>query len=175
MTSMSGQIKIFDGLIGVQEISRLYSFVLSSKYVIGWQDMMRTGDLKAYLHSIYSREDVDSLGFLGLLTDTEVAPFLEGMELSRAIVNMSVPSNVHFAHGHPEDLVLLYYVNPEWQPHYHGETNFYTFDGTEIQHSVMFKPGRIVLFDAKLPHAVRPQSSAGPDYRFTLALTFRKK
>lgn len=176
MIDITGQVKIFDGLVNLHDIARIYSFVLSSKYVIGWNDITRvSGDAKSYLHSNYTDEDVVNLKLLELLEGTEVAKIIDGMERVRTVVNMSVPSNVHFAHAHSEDLVVLYYANPEWAPHYHGETNFYNFNGTEIEYAVSFKPGRIVVFDAKLPHSIRPQSSAGPDYRFTIAFTFRRK
>lgn len=176
MIDITGQVKIFDGLVSLHDIARIYNFVLSSKYVIGWGDVIRvSGDVKSYLHSNYTDEDVKNLKLLELLEGTEVAKIIEGMERVKTIVNMSVPSNVHFAHAHPEDLIILYYVNREWAPQYHGETNFYNVDGTEIECAVSFKPGRIVVFDAKLPHAIRPQSSAGPDYRFTIAFTFRRK
>jgi len=172
---MDGKLKIFDGIVGLHDIQRIYAFVLTSKYVIGWHDTNRESNTKSYLHSNYSNEDVDNLNLLELLKNTEIAEIISGMERVRVVVNMSVPSNVHYAHSHNEEVVVLYYANPEWAHHWHGETHFYNFDGTEVQHAISFKPGRIVVFDGRLPHAISPQSSAGPDYRFTIAFTFRKK
>ena len=42
----------------------------------------------------------------------------------------------------------------------------------EIVYTSLFIPGRIILFDGSIPHAIRPQSVKAPKFRFTLSLFF---
>ena len=45
-------------------------------------------------------------------------------------------------------------------------------DQSEIAYASVYIPGRIILFDGSIPHAIRPQSVKAPKYRFTLSLFF---
>lgn len=176
MTDMQGRVRILDNQVGMYDIGRIYNYVVESHFRIGWSDSLQIQGRKySYLCSKYSEDDVKALKLLPLLDGTEFGDILKDYDLKTSVVNLSVPTNVHFAHAHDEDLVLLYYANPEWQPHFYGETVFFNPDCTQILHSTLYVPGRFMLFDAKLPHSVRPQSSVGPDYRFTIAFTYTKK
>ena len=42
----------------------------------------------------------------------------------------------------------------------------------EIAYTSSYIPGRIILFDGSIPHAIRPQSVKAPKFRFTLSLFF---
>ena len=35
-------------------------------------------------------------------------------------------------------------------------------------------PGRIILFDGNIPHAIRPQSTNGPKFRISITLFFEE-
>ena len=45
-------------------------------------------------------------------------------------------------------------------------------DKKDIIYTSPYTPGRIIVFDATIPHAIRPQSVIGPKFRFTLASFF---
>ena len=67
----------------------------------------------------------------------------------------------------------MYYVNLDWEDGWYGETMFYNpNDLDEIVFTSAYKPGRIILFDGNIPHAIRPQSIKGPKYRMTLTVLF---
>jgi hypothetical protein len=68
----------------------------------------------------------------------------------------------------------LVYVNLDWQDGWHGETLFYSESQKEIVFASPFTPNRVVVFDAKIPHTIRPQSHIAPFYRFTLTLVLKK-
>ena len=53
-----------------------------------------------------------------------------------------------------------------------GAILFYDDYSDEIIQSSKYKPGRIVLFDGKTPHSIRPSSHIAPQYRFTLFIGF---
>ena len=75
-----------------------------------------------------------------------------------------------------ENLIgALYYVNLNWEDGFYGETFFYNSkDLSKIEFASVYKPGRIILFDGHIPHAIRPQSIKGPKFRFTLSVFLRK-
>jgi hypothetical protein len=66
-------------------------------------------------------------------------------------------------------------VNVGWRPEWHGETLFYSEDLSEIELALPYTPGRVVVFDATIPHSYRPQSTIADHYRFTLAMGFDKE
>ena len=53
-------------------------------------------------------------------------------------------------------------------------TLFYDNSLINVESAVSFVPGRIVIFDGTIPHTIRPQSTYGPDYRFTISCFIRK-
>jgi hypothetical protein len=65
-------------------------------------------------------------------------------------------------------------VNQEWRDGWHGETLFFSENLKEIVHAMVYTPGRVVVFDGNIPHAIRPQSIIGPQFRYTLAMVFDK-
>lgn len=174
--STGKKIVVYDGLLPLLLRSKIYQFVKQSRFVIGWHD----GEYEKargyeFLHSVYSHEDNANCGLLPFLKDTEVDKHINGMEPLKSMVNLSVPSDTHFPHAHPESLVILYYVNLDWENHWHGETLFYTEDLGDIELALKYTPGRVVVFDGSIPHSIRPQSISADNYRFTYALTFTKE
>ena len=80
---------------------------------------------------------------------------------------------IHTDSDRPGDKTVLYYCNRHWQPDWQGETMFYVPDRTEIIRAVLPKPGRLVIFDANVPHAGRDPSRACPVMRVTIAFKLR--
>jgi SM-20-related protein len=117
---------------------------------------------------------VERSGVLGRLATTPVAQEFDGHKLEKCVINLSTASDVNFVHSHPEDKVLLYYLNLEWRDGWHGETLFYDETGKEVVFANAYTPNRLVAFDAKIPHTIRPQSHLAPQYRLTLALIYNK-
>lgn len=167
------EIHIYDGLVPLILRTNIYEFINSSRYVIGWGDGTSEKMIShRFLHSQFNDEDNENCGLLPFLKNTAVNELIKDLEVKKSIVNLSVPSDTHFPHAHPEKLVLLYYANLNWEAHWHGETLFYSEDLENIEYASRYTPGRIVLFDATIPHAIRPQSTSADNYRFTYALTF---
>jgi hypothetical protein len=97
-----------------------------------------------------------------------------GYTLKKCVLNLSTPADVNFVHAHPEDKILLYYVNLDWRDGWHGETLFFDETGKRIMFASTYTPNRLIAFDAKIPHTIRPQSHIASFYRFTLALVYTK-
>jgi hypothetical protein len=170
------KVTVYDNFIPLILRSTLFQFVKESRFVIGWHD----GEyVKArsheFLHSQYSLEDNENAGLLPFLRTTEINKHIEGADPLKSMINLSVPCDTHFPHAHPESLVVLYYVNLEWENHWHGETLFYTEDLNDIELALKYTPGRVIVFDGSIPHAIRPQSISADKHRFTYAMTFEKE
>ena len=91
----------------------------------------------------------------------------------RIVLNLVRSDDVHYVHHHKDQQVLLYYVNLDWVDGWYGETLFYNPKNLkEILYTSLYQPGRILLFDGYIPHAIRPQSVKGPKFRLSLSLFF---
>lgn len=169
------QIDVFDDVFDMQFMADTYLYATMSNYKIGWGDTIDFNDqIHKFLHASYTADDVNALGILNKLDGTPIASLVEGLDLTKAIVNLSVPSDSYFAHVHPESKVILYYVNTKWQDGWFGDTMFYADNGKDIVFASPYTPNRVIVFDGQVPHAIRPQSQTAPHYRFTLALIFDK-
>lgn len=174
--SSGREVHIFDGLVPFQLRNKAFAFAQNSNFTIGWMDS-NCEDAKrhSYIHSSFTEQDDANLGLIDFLKTTEVGDLIEGLERRRTILNLSVPSESHFPHHHDNELIVLYYVNVGWRPEWHGETLFYSEDLSEIELALPYTPGRVVVFDATIPHSYRPQSTIADHYRFTLAMGFNKE
>jgi hypothetical protein len=167
------QITIYDGLIPAVLRNSMYDFIKDSAFFIGWPDADHERAAKYNcLYTGYTEPQTESLGLLPYLRTTEIHSIIKDLTPTKSVVNLSVPSHVHFPHTHVEKVFILYYVNLHWEDHWHGETLFYSEDHSEIDLAVKYVPGRLVIFDGTIPHSVRPQSMAADNYRFTYALAF---
>ena len=171
--SSGKELYVFDDMLPLQSRDYLYDFVSSSKFVLGWMDgNTQEARNHSFLHSNFSDEDNSNAGLLDFYRTSEIAELIAGLSLTKSVVNLSVASDVHFVHAHPEKLVVLYYANLVWEPHWYGETVFFSEDLKNIELALPYTPGRIIAFDASIPHAIRPQSIAAEKHRFTYTMVF---
>ncbi|MFN5251305.1 MAG: hypothetical protein ACK5DE_09660 [Bacteroidota bacterium] len=170
------RIRVYDALFDFHYRADVYSFAQKSYFSIGWADgAIVEKQANRFLHSVYSEDDVGRLGILKKIAESEAAGELDGYKLTNTILNLSTASDTNYVHTHPEDKVLLYYVNLEWFDGWHGETLFFSEDHKDVAFASPYTPGRLISFDAKIPHTIRPQSHIAAQYRFTLTLIFNKQ
>jgi SM-20-related protein len=168
-------IDVFDGLVYAAFRVKIFSYIMASKFLIGWADASY-GPKSTYkfLHAPFSKEELIASGLGDIIFSApEIAPFIKGKEMVKCMVNLTQAGDVQFTHSHPVgETVVLYYANLDWLPEWWGETMFYNDDQSSIVHAARYTPGRIVVFDGTIPHAIRPQSTIGPQYRFTVTTIF---
>ena len=100
---------------------------------------------------------------------------LGGFRLTRVYCNAHVCSDAPLPHADSEnsrDRTVLVYANADWQPAFAGETVFFDADD-EIRHSILPRPGRVVIFDSSIPHCARPPIKIFLGLRLTVAFKFR--
>ena len=69
--------------------------------------------------------------------------------------------------------IILYHVNLTWDHNWHGETLFLN-DSNECEIAVEYKPGRIIVYDAKMYHSSSPIT--GSNYpRFIFAISAKSQ
>lgn len=169
------KLRVYDDVFDMEYRHNLYTFGQKSMYRIGWADGPVVEHRKhQLLHSFYSPEDIERIGLVPKLQATPVGQEMEGFTLNKCVMNLSTPSDANFVHAHPEDKVLLYYINLEWHDGWHGETLFYDEPGREVMFASAYTPNRLIAFDAKIPHTIRPQSTIAAFYRLTLAMIYTK-
>ena len=173
-TLLSGKkIYVYDGAIPLQLRDFFFTFAQNSLYKIDWKDGNSEKMVKHnFLYSPFS--DIDNFNgkLWPYIQSTKIFEHVKDLKMMKSLINLSVPSDTHFAHAHPEKKVILYYANLEWEHHWHGETLFYTEDLNEIELAIRYVPGRIAVFDADIPHAIRPQSYSAANFRYTYTMTF---
>ena len=172
------QIDVFDGVFPLQWRDAALDFIGKSKFVIGWSDsgLPERKEHDYFIHSQFNDKDVERFGILKHINQyPEITQLLDGLELKFSVVNLSNMSDVNFIHAHPQKKVMLYYANTIWHEGAHGETQFYSEDLKSVQYTTPYVPGRLVVFDADIPHTIRPQSIIGPKYRFTYAMIYDTK
>jgi len=169
-------IEIYDNILPEHVRSDIYLLAITANYQIGWDDTS-VFEHRQYpcLHHSLTKNEWAQLNLINEIQNHEIRNKLNKLSFVSATINLAVPSSVQFPHSHSEKLVLLYYINMEWKNEYYGETLFYDDYSNEIIQSCKFTPGRIVLFDGKTPHAIRPASHIAPQYRFTLFISFNDK
>jgi hypothetical protein len=170
-------MKIIDNAFSLSDRLSLYDYIIKQDFYLGWPDTnnIEDGD-KKYLHSNYTEEQVNKSKILEMVNgNEEIKNTLEGKQCVKCIVNLSIPTYSFRAHTHPGTTIVLCYVNLNWKNDWFGETVFYDNDDKEIIKSISYTPNRVVIFDGDTPHALRPQSAAAPDYRFTMALWYINK
>ena len=90
-------------------------------------------------------------------------------------VSYGQEGGIHVDHGseHPNagdgNYTAIIYLNREWTPSCQGETILYNIEGTEITKAIIPKPGRMLLFDSRIPHQARPPHRSVDDLRITMA------
>jgi hypothetical protein len=173
ITLSSGKkIFVFDNLITHYKMSLLFSYIMNSKYSFnGCSSPFHLGD-KQYLQCIFGPEDLKNFGILDDTVNDIIGPHVENLKPVRSYFFVSDHTTKHYYHCDSGVMTFLYYPVLEWQPEYGGETQFADDSVSEIEYTSMYKPGRIILFDSKIPHRMSSPSSHCPHHRVTFVINW---
>jgi SM-20-related protein len=170
-------IETIDNVFTLDERLQMYNYYRNSSFKIGWEDTteIEYANYK-YMHSIFENAEVDASGFTSGLLKSELGiSIISKYNVKRCVLNLSKPGDFYLNHTHQEDKVLLYYGNIRWKEEWSGETLFYDDSLQNILFATPYIPGRLILFDGKMPHTIRSQSSIAPFYRFTFTIFLTEK
>tara|TARA_R110000824_G_C14829112_1_gene637672 strand:- start:51 stop:563 length:513 start_codon:yes stop_codon:yes gene_type:complete len=169
-------VEIYDNFFNTKKCADIYSTILKSHYIIGWEDSDEPQH-RAYpnLHSPYSFDDVKNLKIINDVLDKLKDKNITIDNYDKCMVNLTKPLDVNFMHCHPGQIVFIHYSCLTWNPEWGGETIFYKDDKKSVLKCNNYVPNRAVIFDGEIPHTIKAQNIVGPSYRFTLSLFFNKQ
>jgi Rps23 Pro-64 3,4-dihydroxylase Tpa1-like proline 4-hydroxylase len=171
-------IEIVDGFLNKKEIDKLYDILwYSDLYLKGREQHSedRT-DRRWSLSKEVEKNDKDIIFFTEIKNKILNLPILNNEYYCyRTMINAYKYSDVLSIHDDGnqngfKNITALIYGNSNWDANWGSETVFFDKIGSdaEIIKSILPKPGRLVLFDAKIPHTGRVPSSMFPNYRYSL-------
>ena len=183
-------MKVFEPYPGIKVYDDVFSWDCQNKifeqlykdtnYFIGWGDHFASSD--KFLYSSHNAEDWEIMltngtpeHWMNRIAKSE--PFLEfsNRELVRSMINLTTIADTNEAHNHPNEDVLLYYVNTEWKPHWQGETFFYDSKVKKVVYTSPYIPNRMIKFDGHIIHRFNTQSRSAPKFRFSISTFFLKE
>jgi len=129
---------------------------------------------EACMVSMYNEDDMGRLDIFNQIKSPELVDRISGRTPITVFVNFDNTGEVHVAHTHYGQEVLLYQANTEWRTEWYGETIWYDKNCENIIYCNQYTPGRIIWFDGDLPHSARPPSAISPFCRFTLSIVYEK-
>src|SRR5262249_51845455 len=122
------------------------------------------------------REDAMKFPFFGDVLDMVGEHYGNlGVEISSIYANLNFFGEMFFPHTDElEGLTALYYVNPTWKSEWQAETVFFE-DGNpdEPTHVIFPKPGRLIVFNARLLHRGSAPSRECTQPRMSIAFKFQ--
>jgi hypothetical protein len=176
-TESGKEIHIFDELYDFRERTFFYNFMIKSLYRFNISDTSLLENRGEYgLYSDYSVDDVNRIEILTSEHAKPLLPYLAGMSIKQARINLSTLYDKNRFHLDTDSakkaVTFLYYANLNWDIESSGHTLFSNEDKTEIEHCIMYKPGRVVIFDGKIPHCILSPNTVSPAYRLSFAIQF---
>jgi len=171
---MNTHLEVFDDKIPYSERTDIWYYSINSTFKLGWQDSDDPSKYELNLHSSWTQEQLQSINILPYIEKCiSETKWFTSRNINKIIVNLVKSDDIHYIHAHQGQQVALYYVNMDWKDGWYGETIFYNPDNiNDIVFTSPYIPGRIILFDGDIPHAIRPQSSKASKFRISLSLFF---
>lgn len=173
-------VYIFDDVFDSHYTQKFYSFILNSYFKINMSDndSMEYSQNKTF-GAVFSKGDIDRMGIIKALPKNIKEKFNINIDsMQRGLVNAISPNGSFHPHddsGSGAEWSLLYYANLKWDLEWGADTLFLNNDRKNIENIVQCKPNRIVVFEASIPHLIRPSTMNAPTYRFSVNMTFKDK
>ena len=175
-TSSGRSVKYFDDVFDLNTRQYFSTFCQNSCFKLNGTSNSSWETTKRFIVSYFTKEDLDmSRLFNGKQIQDILQKYIGDRKAIRQWVlfqDLSTKQYLHYDGDFDLDkpLSLLYYVNLHWQSDWGGETIFAADDG-EPEIIVPYKPGRIVIFDSKIPHRATFVSPEAP-WRLSFNMVF---
>jgi hypothetical protein len=172
------QVHIFDNVFDSHYTQKFYTFIINSYFKINMNDSnsMEYSQNKTF-GAGFSKGDIDRMGIIRALPKNIKEKFNINIDsMQRALVNAISQNGSFHPHDDAGDYTkwsFLYYANLKWDLEWGADTLFLNNDRKNISNIVQCKPNRVVVFDASIPHLIRPSTIDAPTYRFSLNMTFK--
>ena len=165
-------IRIYDDLVPLPHIKRLTEAFLTASFV---RDEVARPDTAKFRHwelGIPLETAAQLAVYQPTLTAVRDFEGGETYRIYRCYCNHAAYGDMLFTHTDAlpgeRGLTALWYIAPEWDVEWGGETVFYN-SGKDAEGVVTPKPGRLVVFDGTILHVGRPPNRICYAPRYTLA------
>ena len=171
------KIWMYDDVFSFQQMKSFYQQAKNSFYRLRSSDN-EVLEYKEHVNisSQYTDDDVKMMGIYDIIPEEiKTKHHIAYENMDDTMINLISPDSRFHTHVDNDSIhgrTLLYYMNLEWDVEWGGDTLFLDESGKTIEFYAQFKPGRLVIFDPKIPHLIRPSTQLAPHYRFSLATKF---
>ncbi|MFQ5995190.1 MAG: 2OG-Fe(II) oxygenase [Acidiferrobacterales bacterium] len=170
-------LDVYDDLVPPQLVKDVFASVHQPAYKFGQKS--NPGDIFGFWIAHITEEVLTSVQSLSALMQIIDENITKGQfDITRMYVNAynfgDCPT-VHADNDAEGHFTVLYYANPVWDVDWAGETVFYNEARNDIVNAVYPSPGRLVFFDARIPHSARPPSRVCDFIRYTIAVKLQRK
>ena len=165
-------IRVYDQLVPLPQVKQLTDAFLGANFVRSEVAREDTGQFRHWALNI-PLETAQQLAVY-LPTLAAIRDFDEGGRYGvyRCYCNHAAYGDMLFTHTDAQPgqkgLTALWYIAPEWNVEWGGETLFYNTN-MDAEAVVTPKPGRLVVFDGGITHVGRPPNRVCYAPRYTLA------
>lgn len=169
-------IQVYDDCFSWADKQRFYGFLRNSSYKISGGAGLTIEQMSdVAMQCMFSCEDMRNFGFIDRLPE-EIKAATAGYNIERSYaLILNHLQNPHFhTDGCEDGLTLVYYANLYWDKDWGGETLFANDTLSEVIYTSMITPGRIVLFDSRIPHKPSIPTPRANAFRLTFVINFTK-
>lgn len=167
---------VLDGLLPNEQTVRLFNWLSGSPFT---RSEAARPDTQAFLHWAVNvpPRDCRNLPLYQPTVDALAHHLPENgpQRLYRSYCNLCSYGDMLFTHTDAkpgeQGLTALWYIAPQWDMEWGGETLFFDTAGDPV-FVIGFKPGRLAIFDARIRHAGRPPNKVCVLPRLTFAMKF---
>ena len=168
----ANSITIHDDLVSPELVDAIFESIHQPVYKFG-QKSNPGDDFGFWIANIddQTRQNVPALRALWEIVDAHITRGQYGIERMYVnAYNFGDCPTVHQDNAQEGSFTALYYANYEWHYDWSGETVFYNDARDEIIRAVYPRPGRIAVFDGRIPHVAREPNRICPVVRYTVAI-----
>ena len=177
-------IEVFDNFLNDGEIKLLDKICIETEFSLSGQASFRVdGESRDRTLGRLLDERHPQYAFFKKIEDRLVEMTNNEYYVTRRFINAFKFGDASKAHtdvffkGSDENKTALIYCNKEWDVNWGAETVFLdkVSADAEIVKSVIPRPGRLLLYQANLPHCARVPNSLFPYYRYSLVYNLQVK
>lgn len=166
------EVRVYDGLLSQQDILRLTAMFDDGAFTRTEWARPETAAVRHWALNIPHDTALKLPVYAPTLQAAQDTVPGEAYKVYRCYCNHASYGDMLFTHTDCEpggkDLTALWYVAPQWDLEWGGETLFFDKD-RDAAAVVSPRPGRLVIFDGTILHAGRPPNRACYAPRYTLA------
>ena len=163
-------IEVYDNLFSKEEINILDSYMNSLAFKNHELDSEEIPEHVTLSSNLEENNQYVKLIISKISNKIELSKYRLIRVYCNAFKSNDCPS-AHIDTNNSNDRTILYYPMKSWNYNLGGETVFYNSEG-DITHSIIPKPGRIIIFSSNILHSARPPYSNFFGLRLSVAFKY---